>query len=150
MAASLPETHIVNQLAGTFKGIGTAVTGYQSRHSHIFKHIEFRQKLMKLKYKTNIFSTESGQLFATQSIHVGIAIIHISPVGRVERAEQLQQSGLAGTTRSDYSHYLAVVDCYIYTLEHLKVVETLVYVYSTYHINDFAIVDMAYSGDTLR
>ena len=105
---------------------------------------------MELEYKTYVLSAESCKLPVAQRVYVGIVVIHMPFVGRIESPEKLKQCCLAGSARPYNGYDLTVINGEVYAFEYLEIVETLVYVNGTYHTNDLAIVDMAYSGDTRR
>jgi uncharacterized protein YutD len=67
-----------------------AVTADQLRHHGVFKSREFRQKMVKLKDKTNVVVPEASQFGCSPFEDVFVLKEHIAPCWPVQPAEQMK------------------------------------------------------------
>ncbi|VTR64070.1 hypothetical protein DESC_120162 [Desulfosarcina cetonica] len=70
-------------------------TADQGRHHGVFQGREFRQQVMELEDETNRAVTETGQLNIVELEHVLARIAELPAIGSIQRAEDVQQGGLA-------------------------------------------------------
>ena len=89
---------------------------------------------MKLKHESDMPVAKLAQLAGRQRGHIGAADYHRPGVGLVERADNLQQCGLACTAGAHDTQYLALADVQVYAFKHLKRAETLGDAFDVYHI----------------
>ena len=88
------------------QGLLASHSGYEGRHGNVLTRRELRQELMELEDEADIGVAELRELPVLESEHVGAVIYHLSAVGTVEGAGNLQQGGLSGPARPHYGHYL--------------------------------------------
>jgi len=90
------ETHALKDLAGPGPDGIEWLSPYQQRHGNILEGGELRQKVMKLVDEAQMPVTDAATLRIACCRHVLAADQHLAERGRVEPAEELEQSGLAG------------------------------------------------------
>ena len=73
------------------------------------------------------------QCFVLERQHVHTVVEHAAAVGAVERADDLEQGGLAGSAGSHNRHNLALPDGYAHISQHLQVAIGFDYVFYFNH-----------------
>ena len=90
---------------------------------------------MELEDEADVLVAEVGKPLLVQLSDINAVDGDVSAVGRVESADNLQESGLAGTTRSDDAHHLTFINMQVDALEHLQRAEALGDILNVYHIS---------------
>jgi len=94
-------------------------------HHDIFQGGKFRQKMVKLKDKTDVMVTMAGQLLFRQA-EQGLACKEkLALVRRIQGAEDLQQGGFSGSGCADYGAHLTWAGIQINAAQHLHPAWTL-------------------------
>ena len=88
---------------------------------------------MELKYETEVLVAEIAQLLGGEVAHVDAVYHDAATVGLVEGTDNLEKSGLAGTTGSDDTYHVALVNMQVDALKHLQGAEALGYTFYIYH-----------------
>ena len=125
MLEAVGKVHITEQFLGAGKRFGALFTTDKRRHCHIFKRGKLREQLVELKHKTDITVAESCKFLIFKGKHIGAVEQHAAAIRLVERADNLQQSGLTCTTWPHNRHNFAIADSHAHPLEHLKVAISL-------------------------
>ena len=128
MVASFGEAEVVEQFLGTAICRALAFAADKRRQSHIFNAVEFGQETVELEHEPDVPVTESGEFGFAQSHHVDSLVNHLSRVGTVESADNLEQSGLAGTAGTHNCHHFGSADCCAHSFQHFNISEMLCYV----------------------
>ncbi len=96
---------------------GFAVADHQ-RHQHVLQHAERRDQVMELKH-------EADRLIAQLSARFVVAVacrlaeyIQLAGAGRIQQADQVQQSALAGAGRADQRGQLAAPKLQVDAVQH--------------------------------
>ena len=74
---------------------------------------------MELEHEAEMLVPEVRELLRRERGHVDTVNRHRAGIGTVERADDLKQCGLAGTTWADDAHHLTFVDMQIDTFQYL-------------------------------
>ena len=88
---------------------------------------------MELKHKAQMLIAKVTQLLLRQPTGVDTVHHHAPRVGLVERADNLQQRGLAGARRPHDAHHLSFFYMERNALEHLQCPKTLSDILNRYH-----------------
>jgi hypothetical protein len=73
--------------------------------------------MMKLEDKTDASVSKLRQLRASKAGDIPASVEDSPPGGQIERADQVEQSALAGARRADDRDHLSAIDLEIDTLE---------------------------------
>ena len=79
---------------------------------------------------------EIAQFLGAEAAHIHTIYLYAATVWLIEGTDNLEKSGLAGTTRSDDTNHFALVNMQVDALEYLQGAEALCY---TFYINLFLI-----------
>lgn len=120
VGAPIAQTEIVEQTARLAQRLASRSASDEGRHRHIFLKRKLGEKVVALKHKPYVGIAKSRQLPVVESEDVGRIISHASAVGAVERPDDLEQSGLAGSAGTGYRENLAALNGEIYLLKHLE------------------------------
>ena len=74
---------------------------------------------MELKHESDISITEVGQLFLTETCHIGIVDLYRTGIRTVQGTDNLQEGSLASTAGTDDTHNLTLVDVQVDAFQHL-------------------------------
>ena len=113
---------------------GGFLPGDQRRYHHVLQRRELRQELVELEDEADVLVAESGQLLATEAARLRAVYNEAPAIRRVQRADNLEQGGLARAAGAYDRHDLARVDGQVDSLQHLQGTETLCYAFGLYHI----------------
>ena len=91
---------------------------------------------MELEDETEMLVAEIAQFLGAEAAHINAVHLYAATIWLVEGTDNLEKSGLAGTTRSDDTYHLALVNMQVDALKHLQGAEALGY---TFYINHFLI-----------
>ena len=91
---------------------------------------------MELEDETEMLVAEIAQFLSAEATHINAVHLYAAAIRLVEGTDNLEKSGLAGTTRSDDTDYFALVNMQVDALEYLQGAEALCY---TFYINHFLI-----------
>ena len=130
---ALAQAQIVEQFGSALHGIALLVAAQQGRNSHIFERRKLRQELVKLKYEAYVAISEVGELVAFEFQHIHAVVNDAAAIGRVESAENLQQSGFAGAAGTHDGHHLLLADYGAHIAQHLQRAVAFIDVFYFYH-----------------
>ena len=134
VGGTVGEVQVVEHLHSAAAGIAHAGSGNEGGHHHVLHGGEFGQQLVKLEYEADMPVAEGRELLLLISGDVDAIEEHTAAVGAVERADYLQQRGLAGSAGTYDADHLSLVDGEVDAFEHFECAEALVYVVELYHI----------------
>ena len=89
---------------------------------------------MELEDETEMLVAEIAQFLGAEAAHINAIHLYAATIWLVKGTDNLEKSGLAGTTRSDDTYHLALVNMQVDALEYLQGAEALGY---TFYINHF-------------
>ena len=135
MLGAVGKSHEVEQFHGALLRLALRHAGNESWNHDVFYCRELRQELVELEDEADVLVAEVGKLLLVQLSYINAVDGDVSAVGRVESADNLQESGLAGATRSDDAHHLTFVNMQVDALEHLQRAEALGDILNVYHIS---------------
>ena len=110
MLGSVGEIQEVEQFQALTSCLGVRNASYQGRHHHVFECRELWQELMELEDETDVAVAEVRQFAVFQPRDVGASQGHSARIRFVERAEDMQERGLASSTFAHDSHNLTLID----------------------------------------
>ena len=106
VAQTVPKSEMCEQFFGARHSLLLCRSCDEGRHRGILDSGEFRQKLMELKYETDVAIPEFRETPVVKPCEILAVVADGSAVGTVERPGNLQQGGLAGSTWSHDGYYL--------------------------------------------
>ena len=89
------------------------------RHHHVLERGELAKEVVKLKYETHRTVAKRSELLVIQPVDGLTTDDHITATRPVERAEHMQERGLAGAAGTDDRHHLARADGEIHSAQHV-------------------------------
>ena len=119
MTGAVAETHEFEQFLGPLLGFAVTLSGNEGGNHDVFECRELRQELVELEDETDVAVAEVGEFFVAECRDVGVVDDHRTAVGLVERADNLQEGGLAGSRGAYDTDHLALADVERDALEHL-------------------------------
>ena len=97
---------------------------------------------MKLEYEPYVAVAEFSQFSCAHAACIYAVYSNGAAVRPVERSYYLQQSGLAGSARSDYAHHFAFAYFEVDAFEYLQLTETLFDTLDFYHCFFFIFIEL--------
>lgn len=129
------ETEQAEQFVGACRGLAARGTCEQCREHHVLAGVELGKQLVLLENEAYVTAAERGEALVTQRGHVQVIVAHVTHVGSVERAHDLQQCGFAGAAGSGHGDYAVGRQLQVDALKHLQRTEGFVYVLKAYGIH---------------
>ena len=109
MAGAVRESHKLQQVEGALFGGFLRRACNVGGYHNILQSRELRQQLVELEDEADVAIAEVGQLLLGEGGYVDRIDVHRTAVGAVQRADDLQQGGLASSTWADDADYLATI-----------------------------------------
>jgi len=75
---------------------------------------------MKLEHESDMLVAEIRQVFLAEACHVDVVNLYRSSIGAIQGTDDLQESGLSGTTGSHDAYYFALADVQVDAFQHLQ------------------------------
>ena len=113
----MTQTHTVQNLTRFDFCAIAVVTPYELRHHRILKSGKFRQKMMKLKDKTDMTVPELSQLYSLPLEDILIVKQHLTSRRPVQASEKVKQSAFSSTRRTNYRDQAATLDLEVQVFE---------------------------------
>ncbi|MPM93750.1 hypothetical protein SDC9_140892 [bioreactor metagenome] len=119
MAQPGAEADAVEQRLGPVARFAPGDAAEHRRQHCIFNNVEFRQQLVILENKTDLAVAEPRRQLAGSHLAVIDAVVKQRPgVGSLQRADQIEQSGLARTRRAEEHRPAAAAEIIGDVVEH--------------------------------
>ncbi len=75
---------------------------------------------MELEDETEMLVAEIAQFLGAEAAHIHAIYLYAATIRLVEGTDNLEKGGLSGTTRSDDTYHLALVNMQVDALEYLQ------------------------------
>ena len=133
VVAACREAHQVEQFAGAPLDLGTRPPADQPGDADVLEGRELGQQVVELEDEADPLVAEAREVAVAQGEGIAAVDLDAARVGTRQRADDLQQRGLARAAGPDDRDYLAVGDLERDAPQHLERTEALVDIRYAYH-----------------
>ena len=91
---------------------------------------------MKLEDKTYLGVTHTGQISLLETCNIASTQQHLTRGGSIQQSHNLQQGGFAGSTGTDDTDNLPLLNGEVDALEHLQISKSLGYIIDRNHLSN--------------
>ena len=114
------ESHELEQFHSASMSFACATSGNEGRNHDVLYGGELWQQLMELEHETDVLVTEVTELALIERCDVDAVDDDGSRIRTVEGADDLQESGLTCSRRSDNADNLAFLNVEVDAFQHLQ------------------------------
>lgn len=119
MARPVGQTHEVQQFLGSFPRLRGRFSCDKRGNHHVLDGRKLRQELMKLEDEAHMAVAKFAELMPRQLLCLYPIDHHRPAIGLVQRADDLEERGLARPRGTHDAHHLPFVDVEVDAFEHL-------------------------------